>query len=121
MPPQSTLTISAADRDGACVIRLDGDAGVPNADRLDAELARACAQRPALAVVDLGGLTFISSMGMGALVGFQRAVSRNGGVVRFAGAQPLVAGALRRARLTDVLELHDTVDAALGRDGPKPE
>ena len=112
MPP---LTVSTDVRDGACVIRVDGDAGVANAERLDVELARACTRRPALAVVDLGGLTFISSMGMGALVHFHRAVVSHGGVVRFAAAQPLVADAFRRARLSDVLELHGTVHAALGK------
>ena len=97
------------------MIRVVGDAGVSNAERLDAEFARACARRPALAVIDLAGVTFISSMGMGALVTFHRSVTRHGGVVRLAAARPLVADALRRARLTDVLHLHDTIDEAFGK------
>ena len=68
-----------------------------------------------LAVIDLSGLTFLSSMGMGALVSFHRAVTRNGGVVRLAAAPPPIADAIRRARLTDVLDLQATVAAALGK------
>src|SRR3954452_373401 len=112
-PPFAELCVKAEDRDGACVIRVIGDAGVANAELLDFELARRCTSRPVLAVLDLSELTFISSLGLAALISFQRVVNRHGGTVRVAGLSPQFADVFRRTQLQQVFEMHDSVDAAL--------
>jgi anti-sigma B factor antagonist len=100
---------------GACVIRVVGDAGLHNAERLDFELARRSTFRPKLAVLDLSKLTFICSLGLGALISFQRVVNRHGGTVRLTGLSARFADVFRRVQLQQVFELHESVDAALAK------
>ncbi len=102
----------------ALLVSLKGDAGMATIALLQKELSHICELKPQLAVLDMSGLTFISSMGMGTLVTFMRGVEKCGGKVRVAALQPLLAEVFRRARLNEVFEIHDSVDAALG-DLPK--
>jgi anti-anti-sigma factor len=89
----------------AVVITIRGVAGVVEAARLDQALARLSARRPGLVVLDLAGLTFLSNIGMGALLAFQRAVARHGGRVRLDNVPAPIVNALRRVRLERVLDL----------------
>jgi len=61
-------------------------------------------------VVDLGGLEFVDSSGLGALVGGLRTTRAAGGDLRLANAAPQVATVLRLTNLDRVLRVHD--DAA---------
>jgi anti-sigma B factor antagonist len=109
------LAVQAEDVNGACVIHVIGDAGIKNAERLDMELCRRCTLHPLLAVIDLSGLTFISSLGLGALVSFQRTMKRHGGTVRLAALSERFNDAFRKAQLHQIFEMHDTVEDALSR------
>ena len=111
----SELSLQVEDVNGACVIRVAGDAGIKNAERLDMELCRRCTLHPALAVIDLSGLAFISSLGLGALVSFQRTMRRHGGTVRLAALSERFDDAFRKAQLHQIFEMHDTVEEALSR------
>ena len=113
--PLSELTLQTEDVNGACVIRVIGDAGIKNAERLDMELCRRCTLHPALAVIDLSRLTFISSLGLGALVSFQRTMKRHGGTIRLAALSERFDDAFRKAQFHQIFEVHDTVDHALSR------
>jgi anti-anti-sigma factor len=90
-----------------------------NAEQLDMELARRCTLRPALAVLDLSGLTFISSLGLGALISFQRTLKRHGGTVRLAALSTRLTDAFRKAQVHQFFEMHDTVEGALAGGGAK--
>lgn len=115
----SAIQVSSKVKGDALLISLKGDAGMASIDVLEPELSKICERKPSLAVLDMTGLTFISSMGMGSLVSFQRGVQRCGGKVRIAGLQPMLAEVFRRARLHDVFEIHDSVDEALGNANKK--
>lgn len=80
---------------------------------LEVQIRKIVAQHPQLVVVDLSGLSFISSLGMGCFVSLRKGLATWGGKVRVAAARPMVKDALSRARLLDVMEHADTVDAAL--------
>jgi anti-anti-sigma factor len=95
------------------IVRLIGDAGVAVAEEMEAKLMELTADKPRLVVLDLAQLSFISSLGMGSLVNFHKAIHRQGGTVRLAGAQPLVADAFRRSRLHNLLDIRPTVEAAM--------
>jgi anti-anti-sigma factor len=95
------------------LIRLAGEAGFTSADVLDQQLHRVAEHRPRSVVFDLAGLSFISSLGMGALVSFRNRTVQHGGRVRLAATQPLVADAIRRANLASLFEIHPTTAAAL--------
>lgn len=86
-------------------VALRGEIDVRTVDAVRAELAAAVAARPAAIVVDLAGLTFVDSTGLGALVsGFQRA-RRAGVTFRLANPQPAVRQILVLSGLLEVVPL----------------
>src|SRR5262249_35770815 len=85
-----SLDVQIETRDGCTVVRLSGDGGVANADRLRTSLIRLTALRPSLTVFDLAGVVFVASLFLGLLVGFRRDMLRVGGQVRLAALQPNV-------------------------------
>jgi anti-sigma B factor antagonist len=95
------------------IVRVIGDAGLSTVARLEAELSSVASERPALVVVDLTGLTFIASRGMGALMSFHRRMQLQKAAVRVAAPQSRVRDALEIARLHTVLEMYDSVETAL--------
>ncbi len=95
------------------IVKIAGDAGLAEADTLDAHLNRLAKANPKAVIFELSGLNFISSIGMGAMVSFRNAIIRSGGKVRVAAMQPLVEEAFRRARLVDLFDSHPSLEAAL--------
>jgi anti-sigma B factor antagonist len=63
-------------------------------------------------VVDLGGLEFVDSAGVGAFVGLYKAARARGARLRFAGARPGVRSVLELIRLHRILEVSDEVAGA---------
>jgi len=63
-------------------------------------------------VVDLGGLEFVDSAGVGAFVGLYKAARARGARLRFAGARPGVRSVLELIRLHRILEISDEVAGA---------
>ena len=97
---------------GTPVLRLKGALRL-DAAPLERQLIRLSAGRPAVVVIDLAGLTFISSLGMGLLNHFRRGCGAYGGVVKIAAPQPAVDEVLRLCNFQQLFEFHDTVEAAL--------
>ena len=64
-------------------------------------------------VLDLSGVTFLSSLGVRLLLASTRVVTRRGGRVALFGAQPFVAEVLAMTGLTQVLPVVPTEAAAL--------
>ena len=114
-----TLKVELVNVPGASILRLIGELGL----RMEgAEIAfnRLAAQRPAIAIIDLSKLAFISSLGMGLLVRLRQGLAPHKGVVRIAGASQLVTDSLRRARLIDLFELYESADQAVAAGPPAP-
>ena len=63
-------------------------------------------------VVDLSGLDFVDSAGVGAFVGLYKAARARGARLRFAGARPGVRSVLELIRLHRILEISDEVAGA---------
>jgi stage II sporulation protein AA (anti-sigma F factor antagonist) len=96
---------------GATVVHVKGECAI-TLQPLEAMFLQLSAQRPKLVVLDLAGVTFISSLGMGSILAFRRGLALHGGSVRLAAAQPLVLDAFRRAHLYDVFTFLPTVAEA---------
>lgn len=90
----------------AWVVRLSGDFGF-EVDDIQTALNALVAKRPEVVVLDLGGLTMISSLLLGALVGLRRSVVRGGGEIRMRACAPLVRDVLRRVQLDTLFGLDD--------------
>ena len=114
----SGLQVESKKKGKAVVVAIRGDAGMASVGQLQQELSRVLEGKPELVVLDLTDLAFISSMGMGTLVNFRNGVGKLGGTVKLAALKPLLTEAFKRARLTEMFEIHGTVDDAVSP--PKP-
>ena len=80
-------------------VAIQGEAGFEQAEVLSAELLRIPLDGYSLVVLDLAELTFLSSLAMGALVAYRRALGRRGVELRLANVQAQVWLALESAGL----------------------
>lgn len=95
------------------VLRLSGSAGAGECDALQRAAMVVGARRPRGMVLDLGGLTFLSSLGIGMIVSMVQGVRATGGKVAAANASRDVRDALIRVRLDDFLALQPDVASAV--------
>lgn len=93
------------------VLELAGDIDVETARTLRAHIVERVAEPSARVVVDLSGVDFMDSSGLGALVsGWQ--LTRDDGAFRIAGANPIVQRVLSITGMEDVFALYPSVDEA---------
>jgi anti-anti-sigma factor len=116
-PTEGPFNFSVSEMSGGVVIRLQGEARITAVDRLQFTLARLVARRVPLVVLDLSGLTLLSSLAMGALVALSRDLGRWGGRVRIAGIRPRVYESLESLRLHTLFEFCSTIEEALSVAG----
>ena len=105
--------VSLDERDGWQVLALAGDVDVASAPRLRDRLVQLITNGPPRVVVDMSGLTFIDSMGLGALISGLKRARAHGGDLRLVGPSDHVAEVLAITRLDAAFLVTDTVDDAL--------
>jgi anti-anti-sigma factor len=88
-------------------VAIRGEASFDQAEVISAQLLRIPLEAYSLVVLDLAGLTFLSSLAMGALVAYRRGLWRRGVEVRLANVQAQVWLALESAGLGKLFELID--------------
>ena len=117
--PEAPFECRVAETPWGVRLRLEGEAGVHAVDRMPfiLMLMRLVARRPPLVVVDLSGLTFLSSLAIGALVGFCRELGRFGGRVKLAAIPPVIYESLKTSRLHMLFEVCATVEEAQAAPG----
>lgn len=96
---------------GTTVVRVSGDLDGQTAPKLIA----ACKQHPdaTRVVLNLAGVTFIASSGVGALLAVTEELRRRGRHVRIAAPSPPVQASLRLLNLEPFLQCHATERDAL--------
>ena len=104
-PPTASgaFGVETTEDDGRLVLRLAGDLDsqtAPALHRLVEEL-----EVPGDTVLDLTGLTFVDSSGLGCLFRLQQRVADAGGVLEAHGACPQVRGAIQLVQLNRVMAL----------------
>ena len=99
--------------DGWQVLRLAGEVDVATAPRLRDRLVQLVNEGPPKLVVDLSGLSFIDSMGLGALVSGLKRARAHDGDLRLVGASDHVAKVLEITRLDQAFVVGDTVEGVL--------
>jgi anti-anti-sigma factor len=85
-------------------VAVRGEASFDQAEAISVQLLRIPPGAYALVVLDLAGLTFLSSLAMGALVEYRRGLQRRGVEVRLANVQAPVWQALESAGLWQLFE-----------------
>ncbi len=106
------------DNDAACThVRLEGRLDAAGADTIGLRFTAAVAapERPAL--VDLGGVPFVASMGLRLLVSAARALKLKGLPLVLYGLQPQVLELMEDAGMTQVLTIEPGLAEALRRAG----
>jgi anti-sigma B factor antagonist len=106
-----SLTIADRVRGDFDVIELAGDIDVETARTLRAHIVDRFNGSTSRVVVDLSGVDFMDSSGLGALVsGWQ--LTREDGAFRIAGANSIVRRVLSITGMEDVFAIYDSVDDA---------
>lgn len=107
------MSLTIADRTSGDfhVLTLTGDIDVETARTLRAHIVDRFTDERSRVVVDLSGVDFMDSSGLGALVsGWQ--LTRDSGAFRIAGANPIVQRVLSITGMEDVFALYPSVEAA---------
>lgn len=106
--------VAIEDHDGWLVLRLAGEVDVASTPRLRDRLVALVTDGHTRLVVDLSGVVFIDSMGLGALLsGLKRARSVDGDL-RLAGPSEHVGKVLAITRLDQAFVVADTPAEAIG-------
>ena len=108
--PEAKIEFHVERRPQLLRVAIRGEASFDQAEVLSAQLLRVPLDGVGLVVLDLAGLTFLSSLAMGALVSYRRGVGRRGVEVRLANVQAQVWLALEWAGLWQLFEPMDLED-----------
>ena len=112
MPEALTITLEPCGN-GVAVVHLAGRFDFASGPEVRAQLLNAVdAGHPKL-IVEMGGVAFIDSAGIGALIGGLRAARQAGGDVRLSNPRPQARTLLSLTSIDQVLEMHSSVEAAL--------
>jgi anti-sigma B factor antagonist len=98
---------------GVTVVTLHGDVDVARGIGLRDLLAEIFATPGGAVVVDVTDVRFLDSSGVGLLVTSHRRAKDDGRAFAIAGAADAVRRTLQLTRTDRILELHETIDAAL--------
>ena len=109
---------TAGQSEAATVVEVAGELDLHSAPQLRAELARAVENGAAPhIVVDLAGVTFLDSTGVGVLVGALKRAREADGALHFCNAQPRVRRVFEITGLIGALPLFAARDEALAAFG----
>jgi len=105
---------------GVAVCSAVGELDVASAPKLRQELVRAVAEAdgPPRIVVDLGGVDFLDSTGLGVLLGGLKRARAKDGVLALARAESQVRKVFEITRVIEILPIHDDLDAAIASVQP---
>ena len=107
------MQVDTEEQDGVTVLRPHGRLTMVTAPELRKVVADTVGSGRARLVVDLSGIEFMDSSGLGALVAGLKTARQAGGDLRIAGLGPQVATVLQLTNLDRVLRPHASVAEAL--------
>lgn len=107
------LGLDVSERDDYSVLAVTGEVDVATVPRLREQLHGLVAQGSKKIVVDLDGVDFLDSTGLGVLVGALKRVRSNEGDLYLVCNQPRIRKVFEVTGLTKVFTLFDSVDEAV--------
>lgn len=97
----------------ATLVELEGEIDLHSAPPLKAALLEIASAPSVCVALDLNGVSFLDSTGIGALVGALKKTREGGGQIAFFGAKPRVKRVFEIAGLWNALPFYESRDAAL--------
>jgi anti-anti-sigma factor len=94
------------------LIRLVGRLDLAGVGAIELRFGALCSGAKGAAIIDMNGVDFVASLGMGMLVSAARTAKGRGKPMMLMGVQPPVAEALRAAALHQLLPMVDDMAAA---------
>jgi anti-anti-sigma factor len=107
------LTFDVKRSPRAAVVRISGSASMNEADKLRERLETLAGEKFPLVVLDLSGLDFICSLGLGAIILMHLKNRHHDGQIRLVAPQPAVQELLETTRLTKLFPIFPTVEQAV--------
>jgi anti-sigma B factor antagonist len=108
------ITIDQEDREGGVtVLAITGDLDVATGPQLRDRLIQVMDEGRFRLVLDLTGVPFLDSLGLGVIVGIVHRLRPHDGALALACARPPVNRALKISGLASVLAIRDTLDEAV--------
>ena len=99
--------------EGICVVEVEGRLDAAAASQLEADLWSLLAEGKSKIVVDLGGVSYISSTGLRVLLVAIKEARRDGGDLRLCRLSPRVHDIFRMAGFTAIFPIHGTEEEAV--------
>lgn len=109
---ESNLSIQSAAEQGGSVVTIAGEIDLRSSPALRGTLLEMVESRATRVIIDLSGVSYIDSSGVGTLVEFKRKLERVGGRIVLAGMQPRVKSVFEITRLDRFFLLADGVAEA---------
>ena len=107
------MTIERIQVGGKVVLHVAGRMDADNAGQFEQQCQSCIAEGITSLVIDLGDLSYISSMGLRSFVVIAQKLRGKGGELRICRLTGLVQQVFEITRLNQVLPLHDSVESAL--------
>ena len=109
------MSVQVDELDGWAVARVHGDIDVATAPRLREQLVAVVTGGQPNVVLDLDGVEFLDSTGLGVIVGLLKRTRTHGGDLRLVCTRPAVCRVFEITALDRTLPLSDSVEAAVAR------
>jgi len=106
------LNLTTRTHAGATVLSAAGEIDIHTAPDLRARLGELEKSGARTIVVDLSGVDFLDSSALGTLVGVNKDLQADGGVLRLVCAKPSILRVFEITRLSEVIPVFDTVERA---------
>lgn len=110
------LALETTRHGGRSVVTVGGRLDLVTASDLRSALDHELEERPARIVVDLAGVDFMDSTGLGVLIAVQRRAQDVGSSIVLSSAAPIVLTVLRVTGAERLLPLYDSAEQALAAD-----
>ncbi len=107
------LSVSMTEREDVVIVTVAGEVDVYTAPQLRSVLEERAAADQTRIIVDLQGVGFLDSTGLGVLVGRLKAVRKLGGTLSVVCTDERILRLFAITGLDQVLPVHDSVDTAL--------
>jgi anti-sigma B factor antagonist len=114
------LSVTTREEGGRTIVEVGGEIDVYSAPALRDRLNGLVAEGHHDLIVDMQGVEFLDSTGLGVLVGGLKRVRTHNGSLQLVCSQERVLKVFRITGLTKVFVIHDSIDKALAADAGAP-